>query len=364
MTRVMKEGQRAAVRNFQQYMSIQVLRGIAAAMVVVYHLPRPLGMLELDIPVLNAGVDLFFVISGFVMVVSTQNRRHDYGGFLMQRFTRIVPFYWVMTFVMAAALWLFTSRAVSLQEMADSLLFIPYRDMVTGFVQPVLGVGWTLNLEILFYILFAVTMALGTWKQLAIVGFVFAVAVVARVIFKPAADTVLFFYTSPILFEFLAGMALGHLAGRLARVPAPLAALAALSGIPVMVLFVLGLNLPRTLAQGLPALVIVAGCVSLEDHFRRFSPRLLASSGDASYSLYLTHSIVMIPAVPIIAAAGVSPWLSGAVLIIVCIAISLATYRFVEKPILAVSRLGLMGRPVKAQALSGQAKPPSAHARR
>ncbi|WP_352475739.1 acyltransferase family protein [Mesorhizobium sp. M0045] len=74
-------------------------------MVVTYHLPGALGMLDLRIPVLNSGVDLFFVISGFVMVLSTENRRSDHRAFLMQRFTRVVPFYWVMTFLMVAALW-------------------------------------------------------------------------------------------------------------------------------------------------------------------------------------------------------------------------------------------------------------------
>ncbi|MER8426335.1 acyltransferase family protein [Mesorhizobium sp. M1403] len=90
---IIPENDHAAPRRVQQYTSVQILRGQAALMVVIYHLPAALGMLDLGIPILNSGVDLFFVISGFVMVLSTENRRRDHRAFLMQRFTRVVPFY-------------------------------------------------------------------------------------------------------------------------------------------------------------------------------------------------------------------------------------------------------------------------------
>ncbi|MER9057107.1 acyltransferase [Mesorhizobium sp. M0213] len=346
---IIPQNDHASPRRIQQYTSVQILRGLAALMVVIFHLPAALGMLDLDIPVLNSGVDLFFIISGFVMVLSTENRRPDHRAFLMQRFTRVVPFYWIMTFLMVAALWLIAGRAVSLEQTTNSLLFIPYLDTVTGYVQPVLGVGWTLNLEILFYILFAATMSFGKWTQMAAVGVVFAIAVAVRIIFKPAADTVLFFYTTPILFEFLAGMALGHLVGRLTRLPAVLGASALVFAIMSMLVMVLGFNLPRTLAQGLPALILVAACIRLESYFRLFAPRVLARLGDASYSLYLTHPIVLLATAPVVASANVSPWLAGMVLVAACIAVSLASYSFIEKPLLAISRMSLSAYQVKAQ---------------
>jgi exopolysaccharide production protein ExoZ len=345
---IIPENDHAAPPRVQQYTSIQVLRGLAALMVVIFPLPAALGMLDLNIPILNCGVDLFFVISGFVMVLSTENRRRDHRAFLMQRFTRVVPFYWVMTFLMVAALWLFAGRAVSLEQITNSLLFIPYLDTATGYVQPVLGVGWTLNLEILFYILFAATVGFGTLTQMATIGVVFAIAVAARIIFKPAADTVLFFYTTPILFEFLAGMALGHLVGRLARLPAFLGASAIVFAIVSILVMVLGFNLPRTLAQGIPALILVAGCISLESYFRLFAPRVLARLGDASYSLYLTHPIVLLATAPVVASANVSPWIAGIVIVTACIVASLASYSFIEKPLLAISRMSRSAYPVKA----------------
>ncbi|MER9030789.1 acyltransferase family protein [Mesorhizobium sp. LNJC405B00] len=75
---VIPDNDHAAPRRIQQYTSIQTLRGLAALMVVIYHLPVALGVLDLPIPILNSGVDLFFVISGFVMVLSTENRHRDH----------------------------------------------------------------------------------------------------------------------------------------------------------------------------------------------------------------------------------------------------------------------------------------------
>ncbi|MER8666614.1 acyltransferase [Mesorhizobium sp. M1156] len=184
---------------------------------------------------------------------------------------------------------------------------------------------------------------------MAAVGVVFAIAVAARIVFKPAADTVLFFYTTPILFEFLAGMALGHLVRGLTHLPVFLGASAIVFAIMSVLVMVLGFNLPRTLAQGIPALILVAACISLESYFRLFAPRVLAILGDASYSLYLTHPIVLLATAPVVASANLSPWLAGVVIVTACIAVCLASYSFIEKPLLAISRMSRSAHQVKAQ---------------
>ncbi|WP_313196677.1 acyltransferase [Shinella zoogloeoides] len=321
-----------------RYTSLQVLRGLAATMVVVFHLPTALGIPEVNIPILSSGVDIFFVISGFVMVVSTANAPLDLRAFTMQRFTRIVPLYWIMTFVMIAALWMFRDRTIPLDEIGKSLLFIPYLDTATGLVQPILGVGWTLNLEILFYLLFAVTLPLGAFRQIVVIGAVFTLAVAARVVFKPTDDTVLFFYTTPVLFEFFAGMVLGHLADRIRRLPVAFGVSASVFAIALI--FVLRFNfvLPRTLDQGVPALIFVAGCINLENHFRSMAPRWSIRLGDASYSLYLTHLVVLLAAAPLVAAADISPWIAGALIVGASILVSLASYALMEKPLLTLFR--------------------------
>jgi exopolysaccharide production protein ExoZ len=327
--------------------SVQVLRGIAALMVVIFHVPTAIGLRDLNIPILSSGVDMFFVISGFVMVLATAERRRDAVTFVAQRFKRIVPFYWVMTLVMAGSLLLFSERVVSLEEIAKSMLFVPYLDTTSGFVQPVLGVGWTLNLEILFYLLFAATMALSALAQVATIGLIFAGAVLARIIFSPADDTVLFFYTTPVLFEFLAGILIGYQLHRIRRLPTAVGALAV--GFAVISIFVMrfGFTLPRTAEQGIPAAMMVVGCIRLEHYFKKYAPMALSRLGDASYSLYLVHPIVLLAAAPIVAATNVSHWLSGGFVVSVCIVASMVTYKYVEKPILAVSRLCQFPRTAK-----------------
>ncbi|MER8940053.1 hypothetical protein NKH82_11125, partial [Mesorhizobium sp. M0915] len=101
--------------------------------------------------------------------------------------------------------------------------------------------------------------------------------------------------------------------------------------------------------QSLPALILVAACISLESYFRLLAPRVLARLGDASYSLYLTHPIVLLATAPVVASANVSPWLAGMVIVTACIAVSLASYSFIEKPLLAISRMSLSAYQVKAQ---------------
>jgi len=307
-----------------------------------YHLPSALDLPGLTVPILNAGVDLFFVISGFVMVHSTRNRQHAPRTFLIQRFTRIVPFYWAMTFLMIAALWIFVGRPSTPEQIVKSLLFIPYLDTATGYVQPILGVGWTLNLEIIFYGLFALTMALGTLWQMVAIGVVFAIAVIARIAVEPAADTVLFFYTTPILFEFLAGMVVGHLTGHLARCPLPLAVSMIAFAIVSALVMRFSLDLPRSVSQGIPAILLVAACIRLETAFRAYTPRMLARLGDASYSLYLTHTIVLLVATPAIANLDLSPWIAGGITVMACVIVAMASYRLVEIPLLNLSRTHIL----------------------
>jgi exopolysaccharide production protein ExoZ len=302
-------------------------------LVVLYHLPPDLATVP---TFFNVGVDIFFVISGFVMVVSTASTPRKAGDFLWQRFVRIVPMYWIMTVVMAVTLWLVAGRLISPQELLQSLLFIPYRDHVSEFVQPILGVGWTLNLEILFYILFALTMAWGGVRQILAMGVVFAAAVALRVLFDPADDTVLFFYTTPILFEFLAGVAIGRILNRVQRVPV-IAGIAAV-GVAIASFLVLSLNFdaPRIVAQGLPAAMFVAGSLRLESWFRKLSPRGLLQLGDASYSLYLVHVPVLLIVAPLL--GGVGFGMGAALATAACTAVAIAAYQLLERPLLALLR--------------------------
>src|SRR6185437_14170487 len=132
--------------------NIQALRAIAALLVVFVHLAVPVAALGVA-PFGAGGVDLFFVISGFIMVYTTVGRPISGAEFLGRRIVRIVPLYWLLTLavfgiaLIAPTLLQFTTA--SWGQLLKSLFFIPFAK-ANGDVQPVLFLGWTLNYEMFF----------------------------------------------------------------------------------------------------------------------------------------------------------------------------------------------------------------------
>ncbi len=135
-------------QDIRKIESIQSLRAFAALSVVLTHMS-----------IINSGgfgVDIFFIISGFLMMYSTEKGT---AGYWKKKIIRIVPFYWIMTIftVLAVKIMpnLFNSYEVSWIYLIKSLLFIPYEH--NGIYQPVLGLGYTLNYEMLFYVFFFIS---------------------------------------------------------------------------------------------------------------------------------------------------------------------------------------------------------------
>ena len=159
-------------RGGRSLQGLQVLRAVAALGVVFHHLPifleGKLGLTGVVPPLLlgAAGVDLFFVISGFIMVYSSEplfGRPHAPRVFLLRRLSRIVPLYWAATSFLLGYLLLVGVAFVRVNLPWDVILtsyaFIPFprRD---GLMMPVLNVGWTLNYEMFFYLVFAAAILL------------------------------------------------------------------------------------------------------------------------------------------------------------------------------------------------------------
>lgn len=150
-------------------LGIQMLRAAAAIAVVVYHMVHAEGVHGGGVAVLGgpahfgyAGVDVFFVISGFIMATITAGKfgRAKFAvEFLCRRAVRIVPLYWLCTLAVAAVLALHPNALSSEFEnksLIDSLLMIPQAG------GPLLAVGWTLSYEIFFYAMAAIGLAIGT----------------------------------------------------------------------------------------------------------------------------------------------------------------------------------------------------------
>jgi exopolysaccharide production protein ExoZ len=292
------------------FASIQALRTIAALSIVLHH-----GLYELDqiamragnvtrwqffLP-LEAGVDLFFVISGFVMVYAS---RDIFGSksailpFLKRRLARIVPIYWAVTALYLAlsfgGLAPLNRVSPTLAEVVATLFFIPFQ-RPDGFIQPVYSLGWTLNYEMMFYCLFALALPLKRSMAVAsVVGVLMVMVMVGHLI--PSSITVVQFWTRSIIIEFGLGMIIGHMVLSGIRPDRTKGVLLIFTGV---LLLVLGKVFPaflpdRALLFGLPAALFVMAALAFEGSQENSSVfRLFASLGDASYAIYLLHPFVL-----------------------------------------------------------------------
>jgi exopolysaccharide production protein ExoZ len=258
----------------------------------------------------------------------------------------VVPLYWLGTLGVftLALLWpqLLNRSTASVEQLVMSLFFIPFEK--GGVVQPMLFLGWTLNYEMFFYLLFAA----GLLAPAKLRPWLVSGALAALVAVRPLADTanpLLATYTDPILLEFAAGVWLGKLwsEGRLpsARIGWLLVALG-LAGFAAVTIAGTDVSSARVLLWGIPALLLVAGAVTIE---RRGSvPNLwpLRALGDASYSVYLIHGLAISAAVRALALVGLqSPVVLFVTAIVVGVVAGLIAYQLIEKPAMKLFRTGL-----------------------
>jgi peptidoglycan/LPS O-acetylase OafA/YrhL len=246
----------------------------------------------------NGGVDLFFVISGFIMVFTTGRKPVGPLSFFAARVRRIVPLYWSVTlavFLLARlAPSLLQNTQADLRHLTASLLFTPMM-RGDGTMRPVVFVGWTLNFEMAFYILFALGL-LAPRRWMGVVGTVLVLAaIVVWGAVAPPQSEVLRFYATPMVLEFGLGMLLGLAWPRLRLPPwgVPLAIPAAAIAFALMLVGpALWGEADRLFVFGLPATVIVAAALAIERERRALSWRWLQVLGAASYAIYLSHFFV------------------------------------------------------------------------
>jgi exopolysaccharide production protein ExoZ len=327
--------------------NIQVLRAVAALLVVFVHLDVFLRALGLE-PFGHGGVDLFFVISGFIMVYTTRSRPIGPGAFMANRLTRIAPIYWLITVavyaVALAAPALLQATSADPVQLIKSLLFVPFQKS-NGLVQPVLFVGWTLNFEMFFYASFALGLMFPQRRVGAIaVMALLASLVLAGLVLRPE-NVVAAFYTRPIILEFAAGMALAWFGsgltvasalGRRALVAATVLGLVALALVPLW-----APEVSRVLTQGIPATVVAASAITLHQSGVRWSNRVLLLLGNASYSLYLTHPFVTQAAQKVGKLIGLSPLVAAVLTVVTLVAVcvtGIVTHLAIEKPLTKLAK--------------------------
>lgn len=269
--------------------NLQVLRAIAAMMVVYQHSYRLLtGHSARGWEWGGAGVDVFFVISGFIMVYTTQGGTHPLH-FWRNRLQRIVPLYWLMTLAVFAVAVVLPSvlgtTTASAVDLLKSLLFIPY---VKGgaAVEPMLMVGWSLNLEMFFYLVFGFCLFLGRRSVWACAGLLAALVALHPVARGPIAS----FMTQPLMLGFIAGMLIAKFRPTLPFGVALAILPVCFAGFVVHVAYFP--NVDHGVARLVPATLMVIAFLSLEDGRRGWIKTQWVFLGSASYAVYLTHPFV------------------------------------------------------------------------
>lgn len=272
--------------------SIQQLRAVAALAVMLYHALQWSGV---ELEALQAGVDLFFVISGFVMQVSTAGRPLSPRVFLRRRLARVAPLYWLVTLTAvvaaSAAPALFPAIDWDLRRLALSLAFVMHADDA-GQPFPVLPVGWSLCYEAVFYLIFAAALFAPEKMRLALLTLALGGLSTLGFMERPEALRPL----DPFLLQFLAGAWIGE-AWRKGLLPSAGAGFAILllgfGAIAAMQIGGADIVAWRPFLWGPPAALVVIGAVAMEAGRQQLRWTPLERLGDASYSLYLTHPLVL-----------------------------------------------------------------------
>ncbi|BCF88813.1 MULTISPECIES: acyltransferase family protein [Paraburkholderia] len=326
--------------------SLTVLRGVAAVTVIFYHIMAPTGHTLGEF-----GVDIFFVLSGFVIALVLDSPRLTAQRFLSDRIARIVPLYWVLTFVVLAgtliAPSLFNSTTADLGNLLKSLFFIPYRKE-SGLIFPMLFVGWTLNYEMMFYVVAAISLALTRRHRL-----LFASALIFVIFCAASAsgsrDAFAEFYSYQRVFEFPLGFVVYRLWKRGVRIRPALAVGIAIAAY-VWMAYVNWNELSRAhlLYFGVPAFLLVVSSLSLESKIG--SGPLTKGAlfiGDASYAIYLSHPYCVEAVRKLLTIDGfdaTSP-VGVAVIIVIATAVGAALYWFVDRPLHSRARRLLQSLP-------------------
>ena len=276
---------------------IEACRGIAATMVVLYHAARHADK-AIGAPLLgalfqfgHAGVDLFFVISGFIILfvhyddVGRPDRLAHYAG---RRFTRLMPVYWVALLAYISMTIAGGHGAPSLPATAMSVTLLPSNH------PPLYDIAWTLQYEVLFYALFGVLVFHRAVGAVALTAW-FGLAVFLSPVLHGDSWLPIQFY-DPFVLEFGMGMGVAHLL-RTRRLPAPL--LCAAAGTLLFATtagwedmqWLNGYGTAARFGYGIPSAMIVAGIAEADRQRRLVVPGLLRTAGGASYSIYLWHPI-------------------------------------------------------------------------
>ncbi len=256
------------------------------------------------------GVSVFFAISGFIMIHTNRENfgsRNNAADFLVRRFVRVVPLYWLMMCVYILKL-TFQNNAPSIEHIIKSFLFIPYLD-TDNIYSPIYGLGWTLNYEMFFYAIFAFSMIFSFKKGVVFFFSFFLLITFSHIYMSKPVDggfSVLFyFWTDPIILYFMMGALIGLLhpkfikLGFVNKYSFRLGFFLILISMACLLVTVKQFSsnsiMYFTLMMICTLFVIMLCILGKDRNQNSIFANMLCFLGDASYSIYLTHSFLIGP---------------------------------------------------------------------
>lgn len=342
------------------FSNIQMMRAIAALLVVLHHsVPQYIAMNGTSSLIKHiaawgfVGVDIFFVISGFVIAHTTINKKRNIGDcteFLKHRFFRIFLGYWPFFFAAYAVTWVVLPGSLGGVNFIGSFFLIS-----TSMNELLLPISWTLTYELYFYIFFAGLFAVRAETVKIIIPILFIAMLLITIFVRIDVDSLCSFLLSPFLLEFLSGSLLYFYRERLNSKWFIL-----IGVVTSCFAFAYGVDADakngalRIYTFGLASFALVLTAIAVERSNIYKSNKYFKAIGDSSYTLYLSHLIL----IQIFYFSGIRTYLSGQEqwlielgffgFILFCLLFSYIFYRKIELPVYKWA-CSVFGTPMKVQ---------------
>ena len=278
--------------------SVQYMRAIAALLVVIHHAASKGSQYSSAafewFTIGEAGVDLFFIISGYIMCHTVDSKNINFISFLTARVKRIIPLYWVLTTMALLIYILFPDKINSGgggTNIIHSYTLFPVKENY------LINNGWTLSYEFFFYLLFAFALSL-TSKFKFFLPVILIITLVSIGNFNLSNTTIFSFITNPLLLEFSFGILIYYLFKNYHLNTIIGLGLTTISIILFLLVNIFTPDYSRVIIYGIPAMLFFTGMVALEPLFKKASENKIAllfeMIGNSSYSLYLSHPFALV----------------------------------------------------------------------
>ena len=325
-------------------LSVQYLRGIAALMVLLEHVGLKSAQYSTNSlsgwHMGGAGVDLFFLISGFIMCHTGESKHQQRGAagqFLWRRVLRIIPLYWLVT---CAALVIFIIAPEKINSQGGETGILASYFLLPTDQLYLVSNGWTLRYEFLFYLIFMLGLFFSkNFGRLFVAGLIITMVSMGQWLAPSSAPGR--FISDPLLLEFIGGMLLYVAYSHYQHLRPPRIILSAIFiGLALGGLLAVNQGIRsgiRIVDFGTPMIFLMAGALCLEPILKKRTIGFLKMLGDSSFAMYLVHPFVLAGGAMVLNKLNLNMMMGGTVFIAALLVLSILAgylvYEIVEKNI-------------------------------